>query len=218
MRDGLSLAERCAVAALGAIAALTFFFPLFSIHIPIVGDQDVTGYNTASRISQLTEQVRSASGHDQNGKPSIKWPKMPGTKSGEPSREPSRVPLTIRFSWLVPVFIIGAFACAALTLVGAFISWRLAKVASALGAVWAVLALLHLTMMNSDIHKMLQDTIQQGTAGHNGNALAVLAQAVGSALVGAFQLTPGAGLYVLAISLGLAALLAHSRLILRMRL
>jgi len=216
MRDGLSLAERCTVAALGVIAALTFFFPLFSIHIPVVGDQDVTGYNTASRIRQLTQEVRSASGHGQNGK--LKLPKMPGTNSGAASREPSRVPLTIRFSWLVPVFIIGAFACAALTLTGAFIGWRVAKVASTLGAVLAVLALLHLNAMNSDIHNMLQDTIQQGTAGGKGNLLEGLAQAVGSALVSAFQLTPGVGLYVLAVSLGLAALLAQSRLILRMRL
>lgn len=214
MRNGFTLAERWTVAGLGAIAALTFFFPLFSIHIPIVGDQDVTGYNTASRIRQLTQQVRSASGHGQDGKPSIKWPRIPGTKSGAPSR----VPLTIRFSWLIPVFIIGAFACAVLTLVGAFISWRASKLASALGAVLAVLALLHLTAMNSDIHNMLQDTLQQGTAGHKGNLLEGLAQALGSALVGALKLTPGAGLYVLAISLGLAALLAHSRLISRMRL
>ena len=213
MRNGLTLAERCTVGTLAVIAALTFFFPLFTIHIPIVGDQDVTGYNTASRIRQLTEQVRSATGHGQEGKPSIKLPKLPGAKSGATSK----VPLTIRFSWLVPVCIIGAFACAVLTLVGAFVSWRVSKLASALGAVLAVLALLHLTAMNSDIHTLLQDTLALGSAGHKANPLAEFARSVGSALVGALQLTPGAGLYVLAIALGLAALLAYSRVIQRMR-
>jgi hypothetical protein len=214
MRNGFTLAERCTVGALGVIAALTFFFPLFTIHIPILGDQDVTGYNTASKIKQLTEQVRSASGHGQDGKPSIKLPKLPGAKSGAPSK----VPVTIRFSWLVPVFIIGAFACAVLTLLGALVSWRVAYLASALGTILAVLALVHLTKMNSDIHTLLQDTLALGTTGHKASPLAEFARSVGSALVGALQLTPGAGLYVLAISLGLAALLAYSRLVSRMRM
>jgi hypothetical protein len=213
MRNGLTLAECWTVAVLAVIAALTFFFPLFSIHIPIVGDQDVTGYNTASRIRQLTQEVRSASGHGQDGKPSIKLPKLPGANSGAPSK----VPGSIRFSWLIPVFIIGAFACAVLTLVGALVSWRVSKFASALGAALAVLALLHLTVMNSDIHTLLQSTLEQGTAGHKANPWAEFARGLGSALVGALKLTPGVGLYVLAISLGLAGLLAYSRVISRMQ-
>jgi len=41
---------------------------------------------------------------------------------------------------------------------------------------------------------------------------------LGSALVGGVSLTPGAGLYVLAVSLGLAALVTHSRLLSRIHL
>lgn len=211
MRKGFTSAERWTVAVLAVIAALTFFFPLFTIHIPILGDQDVTGYNTASRIKQLTQEVRSASGHGQNGKPSIKLPKMPGSKSGAPSS----VPLSIRFSWLVPVFIIGAFACAVLSGVGAFVSLRLVKLVSVLGAVLAALALFHLTTMNSDIHIMLETSLHQASSAGKGNPWAGLLQTLGSALVNNLSLTPGVGLYVLAISLGLAALLAHSRLVSR---
>src|SRR5438477_245676 len=41
--------ERLIVALLAAVAALTFFFPLLSIRLPIAGDEDVTVYDTASR-------------------------------------------------------------------------------------------------------------------------------------------------------------------------
>jgi hypothetical protein len=210
----LNLAERFVVAVLAAVAALTFFLPLFSIHVPIVGDQQVTGYETASKIKQLTQRIRSATGNGREGdqKPSVKLPKMPGGDSSTPSS----LPLSIRFSWLIPVFIIGAFAAALLTLLGSLTSLRLAKIGGVAGTVCSVLALVHLTAMNSDMHQLLENTLQGGTGDRN--PLEGLARFLGSALISNLDLNPGAALYVLAAALALATALVYSRLISRVRL
>ncbi len=212
MRNRLTYPERGAAAPLAALAALTFFLPLFSIHIPLVGDQKVTGYETASKISQLTRRIRSATGQGEDGqKPSIKIPKTPGGDSGPPSN----LPLSIRFSWLIPVFIIGAFISALLTLLGALFSLGLSKIAGGLGTVCGVLAVVHLTAMNSDIHNLLQDTLQRGAGDRN--PLAGLARALGNAFINNLDVKPGAGLYVLTGALALAAILVYSRIISRIQ-
>jgi len=205
--------ERGAVAVLAALAALAFFLPLFSIHIPLVGDQEVTGYETASKIRQLTRRVRSATGQGEGEqKPSIKPPKMPGGESSAPSS----LPISIRFSWLIPVFIIGAFIGALLTLLGALIGLGMSKITGTLGTVSGILALVHLTAMNSDIHQLLQDTLERGTGDRN--PLAGLARALGNAFINNLDLKPGAGLYVLTGALALAAILVYSRIISRIHL
>jgi len=215
MGKGWTTPERLIVALLAAIAASTFFFPLLSIRVPIAGDQDVTGYDTASRIRQLTREVRSASGHGDDGKPSIRLPRTSPRRNSGAARA---MPASVRLSWLIPVFVVGAFGCALLTVLGSLVSLPVARIASTLGTACGVLALLHLTVMNSDIHSVLNDSVQRWAGGRKGNPLAGLAQTLGSALVGGVSLTPGAGLYVLAVSLGLAALVTHSRLLSRIHL
>ncbi len=206
--------ERLIVALLAAVAALTFFFPLLSIRVPIAGDEDVTGYDTASRIRQLTHEVRSASGHGDDGKPSIKLPRPPRGNASSVAT----LPASVRFSWLIPIFVVSAFGCALLTALGSLVSLPVAKIASTLGTVCGVLALLHLTVMNSDVHSMLEQSVRRGAGGLKENPLRGLAQTLGSVLVSGVSLTPGAGLYVLAVSLGLAALVTHSRLLSRIHL
>ena len=207
------------VALLAAIAALTFFFPLLSISLPIVGDQEVTGYDTASRIRQLTREVRSASGQGpgqgEDGKPSIRLPRTSPRANSGAARA---MPASVRLSWLIPVFVVGAFGCALLTVLGSLVSLSVAKIASTVGTVCGVLALLHLTVMNSDVHSMLEQSVRRGAGGLKENPLRGLAQTLESVLVGSVSLTPGAGLYVLAVSLGLAALVTHSRLLSRIHL
>ena len=217
MRNRLTGLERSLVATLGAIAAVTFFLPLLSIQLPIAGDEQVTGYGAAAKLRQLTEQVRSLTGHGQGDRPSVKLPRLPSGGPGGAPGTPSKLPVSIRLSWLIPVFIVVAFACALLTLLGSLISSTLARTASAAGGVSGALALLHLSMMNSDIHHTLVESIQRGTGGARAGFLAGLAQAVGNALVNAFDLRAGAALYVLTVSLGLAAFLAWSRLVSRLR-
>jgi len=208
--------ERLIVALLAVIAAVTFFFPLLSIRVPIAGDQEVTGYDTASRIRQLTRELRSASGQGpgegEDGKPSIRLPRIPPRRNSDAV---AATPASVRFSWLIPVFVVGAFGCALLTVLGSLVSLPVAKIASTVGTVCGVLALLHLTVMNSDIHSMLNDAVQRWVGGRKENPLRGLAQTLGSVLVGGVSLKPGAGLYVLTVSLGLAALVAYSRFLSR---
>jgi hypothetical protein len=212
--------ERLTVALLALIAALTFFFPLLTVQVPIVGEQDVTGYDTASRIRQLTQEVRSASGQEtaqgpqggEDRKPSVRLPRLP--RRGNSSAA-SAIPASIRFSWLIPVFVVSAFGCALLALLGSLVSLRVAKVASALGTMCGLLAILHLTVMNSDIHGLLEESVRRGAGHLKGSPLRGLAQTVESILLGGFSLKAGAGLYVLTVSLGLAALATHSRLLSR---
>ena len=203
------------LATLAAIAAVTFFLPLLSIHLPIAGDEQVTGYDAAEKIRQVTDQVRSLTGHGQGNKPSVKLPRLPSSGPGGAPGAPSRLPLSIRLSWLIPAFIVIAFVCALLTLLGSLISLVLARIASAIGAVAGLLAVVQLSMLDSAIRQALEDSIQRSTGGPKRGFLAGLAQAVGNALVDAFSLRAGAALYVLAISLGLAALLCWSRLLSR---
>src|SRR2546422_6622117 len=95
--------ERLIVALLAVIAATTFFFPLLSIRVPIAGDQEVTGYDTASRIRQLTHEVRSASGQGpgqgEDGKPSIRLPRPSPRTNSTAARA---MPASVRLSWLIP--------------------------------------------------------------------------------------------------------------------
>ncbi len=212
MTRRFTVPERVLVALLAAVAALTFFLPLFSIQIPFAGEQPVTGYESASKINQLVQRVRSASGHgEDNQKPSIKLPKMPKGEPGQPGAE-SQLPVSVRVAWLIPVFIILAFACSLLTLLGSLVSLAVSKWASALGTICGVLALVHLAALNSDIHSVLEDALQKGT-GASRNPLAGLAQAIGGALIGNLDLKTGAALYVLSATLALAALLAFSRIL-----
>ena len=45
--------ERLGIAAILGIALLTFFFPLLVIHVPIAGDQSVSGYDVFSRVTEF---------------------------------------------------------------------------------------------------------------------------------------------------------------------
>ena len=218
MRRRASASERVTLSVLAAIAAVTFFLPLLSIHLPIAGDEQVTGYDAAEKIRQVTDQVRSLTGHGRGDNPSgnsPRLPRLPSTGPGDASGAPSKLPISIRLSWLIPAYIVIAFASALLTLLGSVISLTLARIASAIGGVAGILAVLQLSMLDSAIRQALEDSIQRSTGGSKGGFLAGLAQAVGNAVVGAFSLRAGVALYILAIALCLATLLAWSRLLSR---
>ncbi len=49
--------ERNSIVACCALAVLLFFFPLVTIHVPIAGDQDVSGYDVFSDRSRNRGQA-----------------------------------------------------------------------------------------------------------------------------------------------------------------
>ena len=87
--------------------------------------------------------------------------------------------------------------------------------AATVGAVGALSATIHVTIINSDLHTWSQESMEFPL---HGNFFAGFAQQLGKVLASKIQIIPGVGLYVLAVALVLVALAYHSRLLARLRL
>jgi hypothetical protein len=197
-------AENWAIGMLGGIALLTFFFPLISMHVPIAGDQTVSGYDVVSKMNNLRQNLTTPSG----GQIQLPQPQ---------AQADLRLPLSLRMVWLLPVLIIATFVCALLALLGAWISLKASKAASTVGAVCGFGGIVYLAILNSDVHTMMQQAVTNNTTDLKDNPFAGLAQTLGSLMVGAFQVKAGTGLYTLVICLAAVALITHSRILSRFR-
>ena len=198
-------AENWTIGVLAGIALLTFFFPLISLRVPIAGDQTVSGYDVVSKMNNLKQSLTTPSGGQ------IQLPQAP-------AQSDLRLPLSVRMVWLLPILFIAAFVCALLTLVGAWMSLKASRTASTAGAVCGLGAIVYLTILNSDVHTMMQQAMTNSATDLKDNPFAGLAQTLGSLMVGAFQVKAGTGLYTLVICLAAVALITHSRLLSRIRL
>jgi hypothetical protein len=198
-------AENGAIGMLAAIALLSFFFPLISMHVPIAGDQTVSGYDVVSKMNDLRQSLTTPSGGQ------IQLPQPP-------PQDVLRLPLSLRMVWLLPVLIIAAFVCALLALLGAWISLKASKTVSAVGAVCGLGGIVHLMILNSDVHTMMQQAMTNNATDLKDNPFAGMAQTLGSLMVGAFQVKAGIGLYTLVICLATVALITYSRILSRIRL
>jgi hypothetical protein len=182
----LSITIGCCV-----LSCLLFFFPLLALSVPISGEQQVSGYEVVSRIDAMRENFRGAS----SGIPS---PSSSPTENSADGHSQSDLPQSIQMAWLIPIEIGVGFLCAVLTLVGAS-SVSLVRATAAIGVCSAALAILHITVMNSDFHSYLN---------FSGTGIGTFANA--------FQLKPGWGLYSLGGLLGVVAFLAYSRVFSRL--
>ncbi len=201
--------EKWTIGLLACAALLTFFFPLLSLRVPIVGEHDVTGYDVVSKIGQFSQQVASPGSSE----------RTTGTPQPARSEDTLRgMPISVRTAPLIALFIMGAFACALLTLLGVFFSIGTSRVASTVGALLGIAAVVHIRVMNSDLHRMLQQVMDRQAQELKDNPFAALGQALGSLMVNAFQVRPGAGLYVLMLALAVASVLVHSKILTRLRL
>jgi hypothetical protein len=80
--------ENWTIAILTCIALLTFFFPLMAMHMPIAGDQRISGYDVVSKTLSLTEEL------DSNPQASV------GSSSAAPGINLS---LSLQMVWLIPL-------------------------------------------------------------------------------------------------------------------
>src|SRR6266404_6335216 len=116
--------ERNSIASCCVLSLLLFFFPLLTIHVPVAGDQDVTGYDFISKLNDFRKNLK------------------PANTSSSPD-----LPLSVRLAWLIPVFLVGAFLYAAVALISAFKSVKLSRMASTLGGGCSAAAILYITIM-----------------------------------------------------------------------
>jgi len=199
--------QRNSIVACCALSLLLFFFPLLTIHVPIAGDQDVTGYDVFSKLTEFQEKLKP---------PNTTSPSAPSVTNAR--TPPPDIPLSIQLAWLTPLAIIIAFVSAAVALIGAFKDIHFSRLVCVFGAACAGAAILHITIMNSDIHSWLNESMKTAQSDLKDNPYAGLAENIGTLIVNAFQIKPGWAVYALLVLLGLAAVLGFSRLLSRLRL
>ncbi len=198
--------ERNAIVGCCVLSLLLFFLPLLTIHVPIAGDQDVSGYDVFSKLAEFREKIKP---------PDATSSSNPYTAT--PRIQPPDLPLSIQLGWLTPLALILAFVSAALALVSAFKAIRVSRIFCVIGVACAGAAIAHITIMNSDIHFWLAESMKTAQSELKGNPFAGLAENIETLMVNAFQIKPGFGLYALLMLLWLAAVLGFSRVLSRLR-
>ena len=212
-------AEKAVLLSLASIALLMFFFPLIVIQAPIVGEQEVSGYDVFSKVRQFSNQVDKSSESSQSSA---------STSTREPDADPSsaprtkqasesQMPISLRLAWLIPIDVTVTFILAAVTFVGAVGRVRVSSISAMAGAALALLALLHVTFANSDLHTWLASSFKASAEELKGNPFAGIAEQFGNLMLNAFKIKPGAGLYVLAGAMMISAVLAKTRILSRYR-
>lgn len=197
--------ERNVIVVCCVLSLLLFFFPLLTIQIPIAGQQDVTGYDVFSKLTEFQEKLKPADATQSN--PSAATPPTP----------PPDMPLSLQLAWLMPLAIVIAFISAAIALITTFNAIYVSRIFCMIGAICAGVAILHITIMNSELHSWLAELMKTMQAELKDNPFSGLAQNLGTLMVNAFQIKPGWGVYGLLVLLGLAAVLGFSRVLSRLR-
>lgn len=198
--------ERNSIVICCALSLLLFFFPLLTIQIPIAGNQDVSGYDVFSKLTEFREKLKPSDAT------------APATPSAaNPSNPVPDLPLSLQLAWLMPLALILAFVSAAVALISAFRNPKVARVVCTIGACLSGAAILHTTIMNSDIHSWLSESMKTARSELKDNPFAGLAENLQTLIVNAFQIKPGWAVYALVVLLGLAAALGFSRVLSRLR-
>jgi hypothetical protein len=100
--------ERWIVGTLLIVALLTFFFPLVSLQVPILGSQEVSGYdliNKAKEFDQALDAFKSKGLGESTSTPSQLEP-----NDSESSESRSTMPLSAQTLSLIPIEIVLGFA------------------------------------------------------------------------------------------------------------
>lgn len=184
---------------------MTFFFPLVTFHVPILGDQDMSGYDLVAKMKDFDKTIDAV-------KPKPLDLPQSALASPTPATPPLEMPLSVQVVPLIPIEVIFGFASAAIALICCLIATRSssAKVFSTLGAVATAGAILHLTIANSDLHTWFHEQMDAQASSLADNPFANLGRQIADLAANSFEIKPGVGLYVLAATLSVAAVLFHS--------
>jgi hypothetical protein len=207
----LQVPVRFLAIALSVLALLTFFVPIIVVHIPIVGEKQFSGYDAITRANQLrhtllrgndTDQdkarIGSGAADDKESQPPVR------EMSSSSSRRDPDFPASLQLSWMIPLMIGCSYLAATGALIGlALRASQLANFASMAGTITSLAAVIHVHVLNSDMQSWLGNSLT-GSSDLKDNPFAGLANAI----IGAFQINPGWGLYGLCILFGCVAVLS----------
>lgn len=192
------------------LSVLLFFFPLLAIQVPLAGEQEVSGYDVISRLNAFRNDVKSAGVQQPSNEPTANSSEVTNTS---PSISPE-MPLSLEISWLIPFELAGAFLSALIALIGILTNLRAARAASAFATCSSAIAILHVKILNSDLHSWLSELLKTQTAN---DPFAGLEVSLANLAINSFQLRPGWALYGLLTLLGITSGLLFSRILASLR-
>ncbi|QNI31330.1 hypothetical protein H7849_19920 [Alloacidobacterium dinghuense] len=208
MRDS----ERWIIGGLLAVALLTFFFPLVSLQIPIAGNIEASGYDVLSKATTLSQTIATLSSQSHMDARSASSGVVPRAPHAENALS---LPFSVQVLPLFPIEILIGLGCALLGLmfcVGGFDS-SFVKICLTLGGAAAVVAILHMVVADSDLHTWFQERMLSDSSSPTNDSFAGLAQGFAAIVSNSVHIKPGAGLYVMATSLSLAAVISLSKVL-----
>jgi hypothetical protein len=200
--------EKFLTASLAAIGLLMFLFPLLVIQAPLVGEQEVTGYDIFSKVHQFSGRVDKSSEPKITGAPA---PRVESSNAGPP------LPLSLKIAWLIPVSVTAAFVLRVIVILGTRTRVMVSSAAAVIGTLCTGEAILHTVIANSDLHSWMQGSMKASSDELKNNPSAVMAEQFGNVMMSGFKIKPGFGLYTLAACLALATLIAKYRVLRRFR-
>jgi hypothetical protein len=208
----MQTSERWIVGTFLTVALLTFFFPLVTLQVPILGNQDISGYDFITKATEFNQSLDVLKSKEVGEQTSEASEQVRSTPTSQMS--PSSMSLPVQTLPFVPIEIIASFACALIALCSCASPLReITKLICIFGSVAAAVSLLHLAIANSDLHTWLHQQMKTDSSMLTNNPFAGLSQQIGNLAVNSFQLKAGVGLYVFAASLLLATIVLQSRLL-----
>ncbi|HZL29341.1 MAG TPA: hypothetical protein VFC39_22650 [Acidobacteriaceae bacterium] len=211
--SAMHVSERWIVGLLLLVALLTFFFPLAAVQLPILGNQEMSGYDLIAKGREFNRELTALK--PQSIDQGISAPTQSEPNESDAAVSHSSMPLSFQLISLIPIEIILSFGCAAVALLCCLGSFGLAptKTFCSFGAIASIAALLHLVIANSDMHTWFREQMMARQPALVNNPFAGIAQQIETLAVNSVQLKPGSGLFVEVAALSLAAVMLLSRVL-----
>jgi hypothetical protein len=216
--NDLASTDRKIVGILLGVALLTFFLPLMTFQIPILGNRDVSGYDIFSKAQEYDKQLDAFNSKEFSK--SSRAQSQSSEDNREPAGEETSVPFSAQTLPLIPYEVFGGFLSALIALlryhqigIKHLFSFnpRYTIRATVSGSIFAVMTIIHISIANSDLHTWFQEQINASSHGLTGSPFDNITQTIENMAANAFQIKPGIGLYILAAALILANIFLYSR-------
>jgi hypothetical protein len=209
--NDLSTTDRKIISFFLCIALLTFFLPLVTIQIPVLGNQDVSGYDIFSKARQFDDKLNDLrpKGLDRSGNKLSQSPE----DSPYSTYHNESIPLSVQTIPIIPFEAIASLVFAFIGLLCCLNPFRsgIMRVVCVFGSIFAIVTILHITIANSDLHTWFQERVSANSSGLNGNPFDQIGRSIITMVANTFQIKPSIGLYVLAATLIMASVFSYSR-------